>query len=225
MGLKAMTHSGMSLHHDENCVRCAIFDVSMLKDAKLMQEAAAALPWPERKEKAQRYKFDADRRLCVGAGLLAAHMLREAGVRNLSMGYGVHEKPFLIHEADIHFNLSHSGCYAVCAVASVPVGVDVEVVCDHGRAVARRCFRPHELAWLDGQSDRSVAFTRLWVRKESYIKLTGTGLSRDPLTFCVLPGQAAEVEASFEEFSVGDVMGCVCTQDAMSVRFESWSMA
>lgn len=35
-------------------------------------------------------------------------------------------KPYLAKEPDIHFNLSHSGEWAVCAISSSPVGVDIQ---------------------------------------------------------------------------------------------------
>lgn len=41
-------------------------------------------------------------------------------------------KPYLAKEPDIHFNLSHSGEWAVCAISSSPVGVDIQH-CDEGR--------------------------------------------------------------------------------------------
>ena len=35
-------------------------------------------------------------------------------------------KPYLVNCPGVHFNISHSGGYAVCAVGSVPMGVDIE---------------------------------------------------------------------------------------------------
>lgn len=201
-----------------HAVSCTYVDVSVLADPDLMRRAMAALPWAERSDKAVRYRFAKDRRLSVGAGLLAAHMLRQAGAHDLTLGYGEHGKPFLACDPRIHFNLSHSGHLAVCAVAHVPVGVDVEVVCDHGQDVAERCFQPCELDWMHKEADRAQAFTRLWTRKESLIKLTGSGLSRDPRTLCVLPGRQCEDGVSFEEFTVDDAMLCVGTFGEATVK-------
>ena len=58
-------------------------------------------------------------------------------------------KPYLAKEPDIHFNLSHSGEWAVCAISSSPVGVDIQH-CDEGRRdVASRFFHREEIRYLD----------------------------------------------------------------------------
>ena len=209
-------------------VRCYYYDVSELEDRAMFERGMAMLPWPERCRKVERYRFDKDRRLCLGAGLLAAHMLREAGAIDLTLAYGTHDKPSLANEPNIHFNLSHSGSLAICAVSTETVGADVEEVCDHGRAVAKHCFVPRELAWLDRQADAAHAFTRLWVRKESYIKLLGCGLSRDPKSFDVTPGTAsAETDANgvrYSELNLGAYIVCVCTNGAKKTEYRPWSL-
>lgn len=196
-------------------VTCAYYDVSELADNALMARAMKQLPWSKRRERAQRFLRDEDRRLCVGAGLLAADMLRRAGATDLSLAYGTCEKPYLSNYPNLHFNISHSGTYAACAVSSEPVGVDIEEICDHGRVVAEHCFLPHELSWLYSQADTARAFTRLWVRKESYIKLVGTGLSLEPLTFSVVGEDDTSVtsDVTFTEFEVGNCLLCTCTTD------------
>lgn len=188
-----------------------------------MAQGLSMLPWPERRNSVGRYRFAADQRLCLGAGLLAANMLRRAGARDLTLAYGDHGKPFLAQYPNLHFNLSHSGTFAVCAVSNEPVGVDVETICDHGDKVARYCYQPKELDWLDQAADRAHAFTRLWVRKESYIKLTGTGLSREPRSFSVVPHMPVEGNVAFWEFAVGDALVCVCTYDKEEVKTTQWS--
>ena len=67
-------------------------------------------------------------------------------------------KPYLAKEPDIHFNLSHSGEWAVCAISSSPVGVDIQH-CDEGRRdVASRFF--HRAIWTVYRSSAETrAFT------------------------------------------------------------------
>lgn len=95
---------------------------------------------------------------------------------------GPHGRPVLEHPAGgPEFSLSHGGGLVLVAVAPGRVGVDVEPVPgtppDPGlverlhpaeRAVVRAA--PEEL--------RSAAFTRLWTRKEAYLKGLGVGLGR-----------------------------------------------
>lgn len=183
------------------------------------------LPWPERRAKVERYRVADDKRLSVGAGLLAAALLRRAGARDLTLAYTEYEKPYLLNHPTTHFNISHSGSLAVCVVDSEPVGVDVETIHDYGEAVARYCYQPAELDWLSQADDAARAFTRLWVRKESYIKLTGTGLSREPRSFSVLPGRPMENDVSFAEFALGDALLCVCTYEQREVRFVPWNLS
>lgn len=204
-------------------VTCAYYDVSTLDDPALATQHLRQLPWPERQEQVMRYRFANDRRLCLGAGLLAADLLRKSGATDLTLGYGPHGKPYLLNHPTIHFNLSHSGSLAVCVVADAPVGVDVETILSHGREVAGFCLQPVELAWLDRADDTARAFTRLWVRKESYIKLIGTGLSREPRTVCVLPDGPSERDAFFTEFEIGDSLVSVCMHDDREVRLVRWS--
>lgn len=86
----------------------------------------------------------------------------------------------------IEFNLSHSGVFALVAVAlGRRVGVDVErwkSGFDFAH-VAARVFSPVERAALAATDDEgeavASAFYAGWCRKEAYIKATGYGLARD----------------------------------------------
>ena len=96
-------------------------------------------------------------------------------------------KPYLAKEPDIHFNLSHSGEWAVCAISSSPVGVDIQH-CDEGRRdVASRFFHREEIRYLDSlpQFRRDEGFYRLWTLKESFVKATGRGLDLPLRSFWV----------------------------------------
>lgn len=89
-------------------------------------------------------------------------------------------KPILKDYPDIHFNISHSGKYVVCAVANVPVGVDIEGNRPINAAVAKRFFSAEENEWVsaaDNQSVQEQRFFRLWTLKEAYAKATGQGIA------------------------------------------------
>ena len=82
----------------------------------------------------------------------------------------------------LHFNLSHSGNLALCAVRlDAPVGVDVEYldpsidICQ----LLEECCTPQEASSLGAlpSQARFLSFFRLWTRKEAYLKATGQGLS------------------------------------------------
>lgn len=191
---------------------CWYYDVSELYDAETFNVAMALLPWSERRAKVERFVFLKDKCLCLGAGLLCAYALRAAGARDLTMAYGAYDKPHLKNHPHIHFNVSHSGTMAVCAVSSSPVGIDVEERQSYDEGVARLCFTDDELEWLSQQADADWAFTRLWTRKESYLKLLGTGLSKSANSFVAIPGAYPEPNVRFCEYSISKYALCVCAR-------------
>jgi 4'-phosphopantetheinyl transferase len=85
----------------------------------------------------------------------------------------------------VHFNLSHSGKWALIAVSEgAEVGVDVENVRrqDDLQSVARRLFSTGEQEALNRLTAEKYAqaFYRCWTRKEAVLKAWGLGLSVDP---------------------------------------------
>lgn len=96
-------------------------------------------------------------------------------------------KPYLVREAGIHFSLSHSGAWAVCAVGDHPLGVDIER-CEPNRPdIASRFFHKEEVRYLNGLPGyaRPDAFYSLWTLKEAFVKTTGRGLDLPLRSFCV----------------------------------------
>jgi phosphopantetheinyl transferase len=73
-----------------------------------------------------------------------------------------------------HFNLSHSGPFLVCAVATHPVGVDIEVNTPPDPRLARRLCTPSEQALLQAGT---LHLLELWTAKEAYFKAIGSGIT------------------------------------------------
>ena len=202
-------------------VKCYYFDVSALT-GKQYDAALAALPWEERRQRVGRLVQPEARRLTLGAGVLLAYALGQAGATDLTLSYGENGKPRLVHHPDIHFSLSHSGTLAVCAVADRAVGVDVERPRRVDGALVRRVLTAAEQAWLAQQANKEAAFIRLWTRKESFLKLTGQGLSRRPDGFSVLPQAEDIAPAGFAERDISDYRVCVCCEGADATLFFPW---
>ena len=104
----------------------------------------------------------------------------------------------------MHFNLSHSGSYAVCAVSDAPVGVDIEVRRKNTNLkVAKRFFSQAENDYIDSfetLESREDAFYRIWTLKEAFVKATGEGLSRplNEFSFTFTPsGITIDIETEF----------------------------
>lgn len=86
-------------------------------------------------------------------------------------------KPFFPGHEDLHFNLSHSGELALCALDGAPVGADVQLVKEWRPSLPRRVCGRSELAWLEEQPESWPAFTLLWTLKEARAKESGRGLT------------------------------------------------
>lgn len=86
-------------------------------------------------------------------------------------------KPFFPERAELHFNLSHSGELALCALDGEAVGADIQVIKTWRPTLPRRVCSDRELAWLEHQRDLWSSFILLWALKESRAKESGQGLT------------------------------------------------
>ncbi|MFI5620494.1 4'-phosphopantetheinyl transferase family protein [Streptomyces sp. NPDC051567] len=115
-----------------------------------------------------------------------------------------HGRPVLPGGA-LHFSLSHCTGISLLAFATAPVGVDVEeLVAPHTIAETADVLHPREAAELAllPAGERSPAFTRVWTRKEAYLKGLGIGLSENPAAEYVGSGP---VPARLPGWSLTDV--------------------
>lgn len=123
---------------------------------------------------------------------------------------------------EVLFNLSHSGDYAVCAIGDVPVGVDVQCPEKNQGDLAAYFFTGAEQQWIAqaGDPDDEIRrFTRIWTRKESYLKLLGIGLNMELDSFEVIPGQEAKglrQKVFFREFSLPGGIVSVCSPEEIA---------
>ncbi len=107
---------------------------------------------------------------------------------DLRFSYGSNGKPSLEQGPiqTLSFNLSHSGSWALLALATdCEIGVDLEEI-DSSltfEAIARQFFSPAENTWLSRFSPprRRRAFYRLWTKKEAWLKALGWGFA-NPLS-------------------------------------------
>jgi 4'-phosphopantetheinyl transferase len=85
----------------------------------------------------------------------------------------------------VHFSLSTSGDVILIGIATAPVGVDVQVLAGSGAVGdVAELLHPAERAELSATapSERVMAFTRLWTRKEAYLKGLGVGVAHGTAT-------------------------------------------
>lgn len=124
-----------------------------------------------------------------------------ASVHPLRLNRTARGKPFFIDRPDLHFSVSHSGDWFVCAISDEPVGVDLqepsfrvgdteEQTASRFMRIAKRFFHPAEVKFI--QDNPLQRFLILWTARESYVKFTGQGIDNDFSDICVL----GELESS-----------------------------
>ncbi|MRN54891.1 4'-phosphopantetheinyl transferase superfamily protein [Paenibacillus sp. LC-T2] len=108
--------------------------------------------------------------------------------REIELNFNRYGKPLLQGNEALHFNNSHSGSWAVSAISSAPIGVDMEQIGEAHLEIAERFFSPQEYSDLllrkEGEARREYFFD-LWTLKESYIKAVGMGLSLSLSSFTI----------------------------------------
>ena len=160
---------------------------------------------PDELARAQRFRFDTDRRRFVVAHAVLRGLLGEAldldpaRVAVVTDAFG---KPRLAggSTSGVVFNMSHTGARALYAVArDVELGVDAEAlkpVADMGR-LASDIFSADELAEWDALPEalRLLGFFNGWTRKEAVLKALGRGLDYPlgEISVSLTPGRAAEL--------------------------------
>ncbi|MCD7881817.1 MAG: 4'-phosphopantetheinyl transferase superfamily protein [Clostridiales bacterium] len=151
---------------------------------------------------------------------LAAELLFQRAVQRhcrevplpVSRDQDEHGKPYLLGRPDFQFNLSHSGLWAVCAVAPVPVGVDIQQERPVSVKLSRK-FTAAEQQSLQGLSSplELHRIFDLWTMKEAYTKCIGLGLLC-PFRSFEAERPAPGYSTQLVDFPAGDYHLAICTQ-------------
>lgn len=138
----------------------------------------------QRRERALKFRHVFGQFACLKTYEMLCQML---GKDCLLFDYTTHGKPFLPDVQGIHFNISHCKNALAVAVDTRPVGIDVEVFRDAEEALLRYTMNPEEAERIRCSGQASQLFAEFWTRKESVLKLRGSGLVND--LHSVLSGQ------------------------------------
>ena len=160
-----------------------------------------------RQEKCLRYLNDGPRRQCVAVWLLLRDSLRrQYGLDKVpEIAYMPDGKPYFPDRSDIHFSLSHCKVAVACSLHDHSVGIDIERVHAYKDSLAAYVLNENELKSVRESINPALAFTKLWTMKESLLKLTGEGLTRN------LKDVLNQCDASFQT-TVNLEKGYVCTE-------------
>lgn len=161
-------------------------------DDPLQNQRLLELVSPERREKVIRYRMPDDRKRGLGAGIIIRRILQENGLTESDLRYSENEKPVADH---VFFNVSHAGDYVVGVSSDCEVGCDIEKIRKAPMEIALCYFQMAESAYIQTANDRDKAFFTLWTLKESYMKMTGKGMS--------LPLDSFEIVRTTDGFALG----------------------
>ena len=144
-------------------------------------KAALSAVSEQRRTYALRYRHEHDQRLCVAAYQLLQQALNiEYGISEMPLfDYDSHGKPSLAGHHEIYFNLSHCHEAAACVVSNAPVGIDIESIGRYDEELVETVMNTDEQRIIRQSSNPPLSFIRLWTMKESLVKLTGEGLSKN----------------------------------------------
>lgn len=106
----------------------------------------------------------------------------------IEFSYNDYGKPYLKANSTVHFNVTHSENWVVCAIDDKPLGIDIEHVKPIDSHIAENFFSDEENRALDFTDDdkKLEYFYDTWTLKESYVKALGKGLSIPLNSFVIL---------------------------------------
>lgn len=174
-------------------VKLYVADITNLPNPLSCPELLKRLP-AERQQKIHNMKQEKSRKQSMGAGLLLQKVLALYHMEMSTLAVGEHGKPMV---EGLQFNLSHSGNLVICAVSNQAVGCDVEMIRKAPKGVAERYFSESEKEYLNQfcGEDYDTAFFRLWTMKESYVKMTGEGMSLPQGEYEIVVGDSLDISS------------------------------
>lgn len=118
-------------------------------------------------------------------------------------------------EARLHLSISHSGAWVACALADHPIGIDLEArpprrqrdleALMHGIGSAGELGRWRQTA----AAARELAFYRMWVIKEAWLKARGEGVTPGRLRqLHTRPAMPADARATLCQVRSSSLLAC-----------------
>lgn len=158
----------------------------------------------ERKERALACRKEEDSMRIACAGYLLQKVLSNEGIDHPIFEKNQWGKPCLKDEV-LHFSLSHSGLWVVCAVSDTPVGVDIE-----------RPRNMDKITKLFPTARTEEDVLRLWTAKEAYLKMVGCGLTAGLDSVSVQLGEPPILKGlpyNLHEYVLNEYRICLCSAD------------
>ena len=170
-----------------------------------------------------------DRCRSLAASLLLKMALEREGIcyDEVCFAQKAGGKPYLLLQSGLFFSLAHAQEMAVCVIADQEVGVDVERKDrltgkkeEQKLKIAKKMLTPEEWKQWKKEEYRTETLISIWTKKESYVKMTGRGLTEKLMTIDTLSN------AFYQQMLLDDMyILSVCTAlvDEGGVRIENMS--
>lgn len=155
-----------------------ITDVSPLNNDYLFELLYNKVP-NYRQKKIDTLRNKDSKNLSLGAGILLSYALKTLNLneKDLEVEWNSNGKPSFKNQTNLHFSISHSGKFAVCAISNQNIGIDIETPRKTNLKIANRFFSSQDNRLIQSSENPEIEFTKLWTLKESYAKLKGLPLT------------------------------------------------
>lgn len=106
--------------------------------------------------------------------LFLKEVLESINIWDYEIVFNHYGKPYL-KDNQVYFSISHDLDIVVIALSDKEIGVDIEALTYH-ESVCYKYFLDGEQEIVNNSSNKEYDFTKIWVMKESYVKMLGIGI-------------------------------------------------
>lgn len=170
-----LTHDN-GFHKDD----IIVFGIHIPDYVPIIEDLSTFLGINEKKRALNYYKEKDKNRFIICRSLLklALSYYTESTIKDISIKLLPNKKPYLFKHPNTYFNVSHSGDYAVLALSTMPLGIDLEYVNTNYsfQDILPFIFSDNEIRLINNADNKVNTFYSLWTRKESVVKALGIGI-------------------------------------------------
>lgn len=157
-----------------------IFKIYLPKYNHLIKDLKKFLDSHENERATKYFKETDANRFIICRSLLkfALAQYTKSDTNSISIELLPTKKPYMPKHPNVFFNVSHSGDYAVLAIGTNPIGIDIEHV-DlnyNFHNTLSYVFNEDEIHFINNSDQKVRAFYNLWTRKEAFVKALGKGI-------------------------------------------------
>ncbi|MGI4740012.1 MAG: 4'-phosphopantetheinyl transferase family protein [Janthinobacterium lividum] len=161
----------------------AVFRIGLNDKSKLIHYLASFLQADELARAERYHKISDQKRFIITRAVLRILLGKYANQTpyEIEFSIGLNKKPTFKNNLGLHYNVSHSKSWALIAVATVEVGIDVEKVDQHFvfQDILQHSFSLQEKNIIQNSGESRGLFYQSWTRKEALVKATARGIDAD----------------------------------------------